>query len=255
MTGSKNIKRVKIIMTVTIVFAAVLCATLFWINDYYKATSTAKKAMLGNGNVAVEEIGDYYLFSKSPETSDVKSGEGKGIIFYPGGKVDEKAYAPLLLELAEHGYEVYLVKMPAKLAIFGANAAEDIMEDVSHIEHWTMMGHSLGGAMAADFSASHDEEVDALVLLAAYSLEDLSNLEMDVYSFYGSEDGVLNMEKYKECLVHFPDDVVEEVIDGGNHAYYAHYGEQEGDGAATITREEQQEIVLDLFLNAKALQE
>ena len=251
MTGSKNIKRVKIIMTVTIVFAAVLCAALFWINDYYKATSTAKKAMLGNGNVAVEEIGNYYLFSKSSETSDVESGEGKGIIFYPGGKVDEKAYAPLLLELAEHGYEVYLVKMPAKLAIFGANAAEDIMEDASHIEHWTMMGHSLGGAMAADFSASHDEKVDALVLLAAYSLEDLSNLEMDVYSFYGSEDGVLNMEKYKECLVHFPDDVVEEVIEGGNHAYYAHYGEQEGDGTATITREEQQEIVLDLFLNAK----
>jgi len=76
---------------------------------------------------------------------------------------------------------------------------------------------------------------------------------MDVYSFYGSEDRVLNMEKYKECLVNFPDDVIEEVIEGGNHAYYAHYGEQEGDGTATITREEQQEIVLDLLLNAKSM--
>ena len=29
----------------------------------------------------------------------------KGIVFYPGGKVEETAYAPLLLELAEQGYE------------------------------------------------------------------------------------------------------------------------------------------------------
>ena len=236
-------------MMVTIILAAVLCAVLFWVNDYYKATNTAKKAMLGNESVEVIEKDGYYLFDSSENRADTEM----GIIFYPGGKVDEKAYAPLLLELAEHGFEVYLVKMPAKLAIFGANAAEDIMEDASHIVNWTMMGHSLGGAMAADFSASHDKEVDALVLLAAYSLEDLSSLDMDVYSFYGSEDRVLNMEKYKECQANFPDDVIEEVIEGGNHAYYAHYGEQEGDGTATITREEQQEIVLDLFLNTKAI--
>ena len=31
---------------------------------------------------------------------------------------------------------------------------------------------------------------------------------------------------------------------------YAHYGAQEGDGEATITREEQQECVLDIFLSA-----
>ena len=247
--GSKNVKNVKLIMMVTIILAAVLCAVLFWVNDYYKATNTAKKAMLGNESVEVIEKDGYYLFDSSENRADTEM----GIIFYPGGKVDEKAYAPLLLELAEHGYEVYLVKMPAKLAIFGANAAEDIMEDASHIVNWTMMGHSLGGAMAADFSASHDKEVDALVLLAAYSLEDLSSLDMDVYSFYGNEDRVLNMEKYKECQANFPDDVIEEVIEGGNHAYYAHYGEQEGDGTATITREEQQEIVLDLFLNAKAI--
>ena len=236
-------------MMVTIILAAVLCAVLFWVNDYYKATNTAKKAMLGNESIEVIEKDGYYLFDSSENRADTEM----GIIFYPGGKVDEKAYAPLLLELAEHGFEVYLVKMPAKLAIFGANAAEDIMEDASHIVNWTMMGHSLGGAMAADFSASHDKEVDALVLLAAYSLEDLSSLDMDVYSFYGSEDRVLNMEKYKECQANFPDDVIEEVIEGGNHAYYAHYGEQEGDGTATITREEQQEIVLDLFLNVKAI--
>ena len=33
-------------------------------------------------------------------------------------------------------------------------------------------------------------------------------------------------------------------ISGGNHAYFGNYGEQKGDGKATITREEQQKIAV-----------
>lgn len=253
---SKSQKNVIRIMAATVIVAAVIFICVTYVNDYYSATDTAKKAILGNDIVEVTEEKGYYVFS-SCNVSEDKSGEEsqteqeKGIVFYPGAKVEETAYAPLLLELAENGYEVYLVKMPAKLAIFGMNAAEEIMENAGHIENWTMMGHSLGGAMAASFSASHDEEVDALVLLAAYSTEDLTEKEIEVYSFYGSEDKVLNMKKYEKYHSNLPEDTVEAVIDGGNHAYYAHYGEQEGDGTATITREEQQESVLDIFLNVE----
>ena len=246
---NKNSKNAIRIMTAVIIASAVTCAGLFYVNDYYRATDTAKKAMLGNETVVVEETEEYYLFSENPTISYVGPADGKGIVFYPGGKVDETAYAPLLLKLAEQGYDVYLVKMPAKLAIFGMNKADDIMKNASDVEQWTMMGHSLGGAMAASFSAKHDAQVDALVLLAAYSTEDLKELEIDVYSIYGSEDKVLNMEKYEEYRGNLPEDTLEAVIDGGNHAYYAHYGEQEGDGTALITRAEQQESVLDLFLN------
>jgi dienelactone hydrolase len=236
-------------MSIAIITALSIFAWLTYANDYYKATDTAKKAMLGTTTIDVVEESGYYVFSKNSLSSYLGKREGKGIVFYPGGKVDEKAYAPLLLELAREGYEVYLVKMPAKLAIFDVNAAEDIFKKAPHIKEWTMMGHSLGGAMAATFSASHDEEVEALVLLAAYSTKDLNGLEMDVYSFYGTEDRVLNMEKYEEYYSNFPEDVIEEVIEGGNHANYAHYGAQEGDGEATVTRNEQQECVLDIFLS------
>lgn len=240
--GEKNVIR---IMTIVAICAIGLFAWILYANDYYEATATAKKAMQGSDVIGVTESDGYYLFFHKNQEAD------KGIVFYPGGKVEETAYAPMLLELAEHGYEVYLVKMPAKLAIFGMNAAEDIMEDALHIKEWTMMGHSLGGAMAASFSAGHDEEVDQLVLLAAYSTEDLTDKEIEVFSFYGTEDKVLNMEKYEKYYSNLPEDVVEEVIEGGNHAYYAHYGEQDGDGTATITREEQQECVLDIFLNVQ----
>lgn len=242
---NKNSKHAIRIMVAVSVTAFLTFAVLLFINDYYEATDKAKKAMIGNEMVEVTEEDGYYVFSSSENGADTE----KGIIFYPGGKVEETAYAPMLLEFAEHGYEVYLVKMPAKLAIFGMNAAEEIIEDETHITEWTMMGHSLGGAVAASFSAEHDEKIDALVLLAAYSTQDLKEKEMNVYSFYGSEDKVLNMEKYEAYRGNLPDDVVEAVIDGGNHAYYAHYGEHEGDGKALITRDEQQESVLDIFLN------
>lgn len=246
--GEKNV--IKIMLAVAICSVAVF-AWLIYANDYYRAEPVAKKAMQGSSMIEVTEKEGYYIFSIRPTSSAKVPEQDKGIVFYPGGKVEETAYAPLLLAFAEQGYEVYLVKMPAKLAIFGMNAAADIMEEAAHIEEWTMMGHSLGGAMAASFSASHDEEVDRLVLLAAYSTEDLAEKEIEVFSFYGSEDKVLNMEKYQAYYSNLPEDVIEEVIDGGNHANYAHYGAQDGDGEATITREEQQECVLDIFLNAQ----
>ena len=246
---TKSEKNVIKIMIIAAVFALGFFAWSLYANDYYHAEAVAKKAVQGSALVEVKETEDYYVFKSQMNKSDVGPAHGKGIIFYPGGKVDEVAYSPMLLKLAEIGYEVYLVKMPAKLAIFGMNAAEDIIEEAKHIKGWTMMGHSLGGAMAASFSASHDEEIDQLVLLAAYSTEDLRDKEIEVFSFYGTEDTVLNMEKYEEYYSNLPEDVIEEVIEGGNHANYAHYGAQDGDGKATITREEQQDCVLDIFWN------
>ena len=248
---TKSEKRVIIIMVIATIVAGCIFGVLLYINDYYRATEKAQKAILGTDLIEVVEKGDYYLFTQNITSSYRGPAEGQGIIFYPGGKVDEVAYAPLLLELAELGYDVYLVKMPAKLAILGSNAAEGIIESAPNVKGWTMMGHSLGGAMAASFSATHDEEIDNLVLLAAYSMEDISGLDMDVYSFYGSEDKVLNMENYKKYYANLPKDMVETVIDGGNHSYYAHYGEQDGDATATITRDEQQQTVLDIFLSAE----
>ena len=250
-TLNKTEKRVIRILIGAAVVAALIFVCILFVNDYYKAYSTAQKAILGNAKVAVTKEDNYYYFALKEDavsTDDIDMpGLGKGIIFYPGGKVDETAYAPMLLEFAELGYDVYLVKMPAKLAIFGMNRADEIIQGNPDTEEWIMAGHSLGGAMAASYSAKHDDKIDGLLLLAAYSMEDLTEKDIFVYSFYGSEDGVLNMENYEKYRDNLPKDTLESVIDGGNHAYFGFYGEQEGDGSATIDREEQIEAVLDLM--------
>ena len=114
-----------------------------------------------------------------------------------------------------------------------------IQEQFPEIGRWYIGGHSLGGAMAASYATSHAGELDGLVLLAAYSTQNLSNSGLAVLSVYGSEDGVLDMEKYEQYRSNLPADTVEVVIDGGCHAGFGRYGAQDGDGTPTISSNEQ----------------
>ena len=68
---------------------------------------------------------------------------------------------------------------------------------------------------------------------------DLSDAELEVLSIYGSEDQVLNREKYNDNISNLPKDFKEIVIEGGCHAYFGMYGAQDGDGTPRITNEEQ----------------
>lgn len=157
------------------------------------------------------------------------------VIFYPGGKVEALAYIPLMEHLAQEGVLAVLMPMPFNLAVLAKNAAEGIPEQFPEVENWYMAGHSLGGSMAASFAAENTAWVDGLILLAAYSTDPV---ELPVLSIYGSVDGVLNMEKYEKYRVNLPE-LTEQIIDGGNHAGFGFYGPQEGDGEATISRQEQ----------------
>lgn len=163
------------------------------------------------------------------------------MIFYPGGFVEHTAYAPLLRSLAEEGWLCVLTEMPFDLAVLNMNAADGIRERFPQVDSWAIGGHSLGGAMAASYAAGHAEDFDALVLLAAYATEDLNGTDMTVYSIYGSEDQVLNRDKYAQYRKNLPANTIEVVLEGGNHAQFGDYGHQKGDGTAALSPEEQQQ--------------
>jgi dienelactone hydrolase len=162
-----------------------------------------------------------------------------GLIFYPGGKVEHTAYIPLMEALASEGTLCILVKMPFRLAVFDSNAADGLQENYPEVESWYLGGHSLGGSMAASYLSKHAKVFDGLILLGSYSTADLSDLDVEVLSIYGSEDLVMNRENYEENKKNLPDDFKEVIIDGGCHAYFGMYGAQEGDGVPAISNEEQ----------------
>ena len=98
--------------------------------------------------------------------------------------------------------------------------------------------------MAASYVAGHAEEYEGLILLAAYSTEDISQSGLQVLSVYGSRDGVLDMEKYASNRVHLPENMAEYEIEEGCHAQFGSYGMQKGDGIPGISGEKQREITV-----------
>lgn len=139
--------------------------------------------------------------------------------------------------------------MPFNLAVFDINAAEGIQEQYPEIENWYIGGHSLGGSMAAAYLAEHSNDFDGLILLGSYSTADLSDTDLGILSIYGSEDQVLNREKYETNKTNLPADFSEIVIEGGCHAYFGMYGVQDGDGTPGITNEEQINLTADAIVS------
>ena len=226
-------KRTRIILSVClVVLLAFGIGGYAYVIDYYHADETALEAMAYlTDSVQVEQDGDVIWFVPEDPTA--------GLIFYPGGKVEHTAYAPLLRACAEQGILCALVRMPGNLAVLDANAADGLRQKHPEITAWYMAGHSLGGAMAANYAAAHAEDFNGLILLAAYSTKDLTGTTLRVLSVYGSEDGVLNRESYEKNWSNLPADTTEVVLDGGCHAQFGSYGPQDGDGIPSISGEEQ----------------
>lgn len=229
--NKKLSKPKKAIIILLLSAAAFIIAMLIYFNIYYHAVDVADY-LESDAEVSIEKTDKGYFFD-GPGTENA-------LIFYQGSKVETEAYAPLMYELAEQGVDCFLVDMPFRMAFFGMNSALEIEKEYeSSYDTWILSGHSLGGAMAANLAADNPDNFYVLFLLAAYPTKSLENQDISVITVYGSEDGVLNMEKIEDGRELMPSDYTEIVIEGGNHAQFGSYGEQSGDGIALISAEEQ----------------
>lgn len=235
-----------ILLAITALAILTVFSFFVYVSAYYHAddSGSVAEALVSDEAVAVEKT-EYGWFFDGP------SGENL-LVFYPGAKVEETAYAPFLHLLAERGMDVCLVKMPFHLAVFGVDRAEAVLEDPAYAGYRRRYvgGHSLGGAMAASFAASHMDlafPLDGVILCAAYPAVRLEEPLRELV-LYGSEDGVLNMDALRKADDYAPADHTEYVIRGGNHAQFGDYGIQKGDGEAVISARDQQEEAVEVIL-------
>lgn len=233
-------KNKKVIAWIAVVLCLVLTvgACAIYVSDYYRADIGMIEAFTAGESVEKTVVSDGVLAYGSAESAT-------GFIFYPGGKVEYTAYEPLMYILASKGIFCVLIEMPFNLAVLDVNAADGICELYPDVEYWYIGGHSLGGSMAASYLSKHSKDFRGLVLLAAYSTADLTETDLAVLSVFGSEDNVMNREKYDKYKSNFPLDATEIEIDGACHAYFGMYGKQDGDGEATLTPNEQISITAD----------
>jgi hypothetical protein len=240
----KSLKKLRApILILLALLAAAILGFLFWAMNPLGPMEEALSALESDNLVKViaERWIEFHPLDSIPEG---------GFIFYPGGRVDPRSYAPFARQIAREGYVVVIVPMPLNLAVFSPNRAGQVIQAHPDIDFWTIGGHSLGGALAASFAGNNMEQVTGLALWASYppGSTDLSSSSLSAISIYGSEDSVLSSEQFAQSPSLLPPDTEWVQIEGGNHAQFGWYGDQPGDGEATISRQDQQDQVVSATL-------
>ena len=234
----------KILIAFVIVVLVAIGIFVIWAETPLGPMPEAEAALQSDAAVQVETK-PWYTFTPTGEVKDT------GFIIYPGGRVDPRSYAPEARAIAEAGYPVVLVPMPLNLAVFGAGKAADVIAAHPEVTRWAIGGHSLGGAMAANFIAKNPDSMGGLVFWAAYpaSSDSLSGFDsLAVTSISATNDGLATPDKIDASRPLLPASTRWLPIQGGNHAQFGWYGPQPGDGTATISREEQQAQTVEATL-------
>ncbi len=193
--------------------------------------------------VKVQCTGDFYRFTPTVHYDKV-------MLFYPGALVDPKAYVPICRQLADSGMQVYLIRMPWRMATYGYNKpiALNLLADTT--KTYILTGHSQGAKMAAQFVYEHPGLIDRLILIGTTHPRDISLADrtLPILKIYGSRDGVADEADIQTNKANLPATAEFVRIAGANHAQFGYYGFQFGDNSATISREQQQAETLKHIL-------
>ncbi len=228
-----------LILGLVVILLAGSTGFVVWANDSLQPMPEAIAGLQSDSGVQVQTR-TWLVFkpvAQSPTT---------GLILYPGGKVDPRAYAPLAHAIAARGYLAVIVPMPLNLAFFGAGQATDIIHAYPSIQRWAIGGHSLGGVAAASFARSHAGQIQGVLFLASYpaDFDNLSGSRFAITSISGTRDALSTPAKIEQSRALLPPQTNYVTIEGGNHGQMGWYGAQPGDNPATISREEQQARVV-----------
>ena len=202
------------------------------------------------------------------------------VIFWSGGLVDSRAYAPLAAAAAGDGFNatVYLLDFPTGFPDPALAAVEAVLRRPEH-RAFVLAGHSMGGIMAAQaalqasargwlpagaelgvaFLASYPDPRDLAGIAGA-----AGNGTLAVAFVNASNDGVLNATNLRAAVEACEEALVDgggggtllSTVEGGNHRGFGSYEvvwELRPDGNATLSRHEQQAQTLDYLALAGLL--
>lgn len=215
-------------------FVVIVCAAaaggLLVVDAYsYDADREQVAAIEADDDVIVDRDDRGYTIASGPVTE-----ETTGIVYYPGALVDPESYIPTLAPLAaERDVLIVVPTFPLELAIADVDRADAVRSDHPAIDRWVLAGHSLGGAAACRYAAETDD-LDGLVLHAAYCDVDISDRSIPTLSVQGDNDEVIDVDAERAARSNLPPTATIVTVEGMTHAQFGAYGPQRGDGSPAI---------------------
>lgn len=205
---------------------------------YYHPDETA---LVNTHGITISETPTYYYF----QTEEVDT----LLIFYPGAKVDEKAYFPLMKQFADSKVDCILIKEPYKLAFHARFTPNKPLKLYGEkYQHIFTGGHSLGGVVAGTYGKHHSDKIEGTLFLASYPTKEYTSSHYKCIFVNGTKDLVLNRKMWEKNKTPGLATCTYLEIEGGNHGGFGNYGQQKGDGTATISNESQQAAAVKFFL-------
>jgi Alpha/beta hydrolase family len=240
--GRRRIRRRWVVLGIVVVLLAVIIGGLAWFFSPQAVMPEATAALSSTpaATYADEPTGLTFTSTLPNVTT--------GLVLYPGAKVPAEAYAPTARAIAERGYLVVVVPMPLNFAIFDPGAASRVIAAHPEIQQWAVGGHSLGGAMAAQYLGDNPGTAGGLALCGAYSATDLSTRQLLASSVYGSLDAAATKIEDPATQALLPPSTTYERIEGGNHEQCGWYTGQPNDPPATVSRERQQTLIVTAWV-------
>ncbi len=231
--GRSSAKRVTrtVLLSIAALIVIVVVGFVAWAQTgVMPADSQPLAEVMANPGVTVTENGAAIVMAPTGQAS------GVGLVFIPGAKVAPAAYLYKLSAAVNNGgLTVVITKPILNLAFFDLRPLSRFTDEAPGVTTWFVGGHSLGGVRACQYA--QQPQVRGLILFGSYCANDLSELDLTVLSISGSEDGLSTPQKIRKAAHLLPANATFVEIDGANHAAFGNYGEQAGDGRATVSDE------------------
>jgi pimeloyl-ACP methyl ester carboxylesterase len=226
---------------------------VIWSLIAFRASAEARAADGSDTSVRVERSDGVRRFTPmNGATNEV------GLIFFPGGMVDPRAYAPLARAVATEGHTAVIMELPRRGAFGGADdpalfdRAQRIMTSSGGPRRWIIAGHSRGAVVTSQLASERPPRMAGVVLIGTTHPRDvdLSGLTVPVTKIVATRDGLARSAAVEANRHLLPVSTRWVRIEGGNHSQFGWYGFQPGDRFARIEADDQRRRMIDAVLAA-----
>lgn len=239
--GEGEMKKIDIVLLVVVGGLALLGANYALMAGLFFGPSREVRAALKSDKVvevSFREKQSWLVFNPLQQTVNA------GLVMYPEGYQDIRAYAPISRQISQQGFVVVLLSRRMK---FPPTLQEEeqrvsaVMAAFPQVRTWFIGAHTWEADLAAQYANLHADKLAGVVLWAGRLSADnsLANSSLPVLYVYGTRDDENEslIARYRSFL---PPQTTLVIIQGGNRVNFANFGPMPRDVGATIPFQEQQ---------------